>query len=134
MASKAQIAAELSDEERVRLFQKTRENRWFSELFEKHRRKVYVACRAFFDDSGRAEDATQETFLRAFQNMDRFREGDFRAWLMKICKNVCIDEWRRRRPEQAVKVEARNWSMNRRGTRWSRTPICGWLRKGCGWR
>ena len=50
-----------------------------------------------------AEDATQETFLRAYQNMHRFHEGDLSGWLMRIAKNVCIDQWRKRRPE--VRIE-----------------------------
>jgi RNA polymerase sigma factor (sigma-70 family) len=106
MASKAQVVPEPSDEERVRFFQTTGEGRWFAELFEKYRKKVFFSCRAFFENSERAEDATQETFLKAFQNMDRFREGDFASWLMCICKNICIDEYRKRRPERAVTVAA----------------------------
>jgi len=30
------------------------------------------------------------------------KEGDFSRWLLRIAKNVCIDEWRRRRPETAI--------------------------------
>jgi DNA-directed RNA polymerase specialized sigma24 family protein len=29
--------------------------------------------------------------------MARFLEGNLRGWLMRIAKNVCIDEWRKRR-------------------------------------
>ncbi len=47
-----------------------------------------------------AEDAVQETFLRAFRAMPRF-EGEFhlRAWLHRILTNVCFDEGDRRRRE-----------------------------------
>lgn len=105
MASEAYGVAEISDEQRAKLFQQTGESRWFADLFERHRKKVFFACRAFFADSERAEDATQETFLKAYQNIEQFREGDFGAWLMRISRNVCIDEWRRRRPERAVMTE-----------------------------
>jgi RNA polymerase sigma-70 factor (ECF subfamily) len=49
---------------------------------------------ASFDE---AEDAVQETFLRAWRNRDTF-EGDdlFRAWLYRIATNVCLDVLRRR--------------------------------------
>jgi len=101
MASGA--AAGLSDEEAVRRFQETGDQECFAALFLRYRKKVFLACRGFFSDRESAEDATQETFLRAFRHMGDFREGDFSGWLMRIAKNVCIDEWRkihsRPRPE-----------------------------------
>ena len=78
------------------------DNDCFAELFTRHRKKVFYACRGFFWDSQAAEDATQETFLRAYKNIRSFQEGDFSRWLLRIAKNVCIDEWRRRRPETAI--------------------------------
>jgi len=78
------------------------DNDCFAELFTRHSKRVFYACRGFFSDSQAAEDATQETFLRAYKNIRSFREGDFSRWLMRIAKNVCIDEWRRRRPETVI--------------------------------
>jgi RNA polymerase sigma-70 factor (ECF subfamily) len=58
---------------------------------------VFFACRGFFAEPHKAEDATQETFLRAYAKLRSFKGGDFGAWLMRIARNVCIDEWRRGR-------------------------------------
>lgn len=102
MSSRAQPAREVSDEELVSRFQGCGDPDCFAELFVRYRKRIYVACRGFFSDGGTAEDATQETFLRAYQNLRRFREGNFRGWLMRIAKNVCIDQWRKRRAEQAA--------------------------------
>jgi len=69
----------------------------FAAMAERHRRELHVHCYrmlASFDD---AEDAVQETFLRAWRARDTF-DGTtlFRAWLYRIATNVCIDAIRRR--------------------------------------
>ena len=47
-------------------------------------------------DRAAAEDATQETFLKAVRFWDHYRhQGHFRAWLYKIAANVCRDAWRK---------------------------------------
>jgi RNA polymerase sigma-70 factor (ECF subfamily) len=89
----------LLDDEVARRFLETRDNECFAELFGRHRKKVYFACRGFFSDGSAAEDATQEAFLRAYQNMHHFAGGDFCGWLMRIARNACIDQWRKRKPE-----------------------------------
>jgi RNA polymerase sigma-70 factor, ECF subfamily len=99
MASGAQSVPSVPDEEIVRRFQETGDNDSFAELFARYRKRVFSACRAFFAEGGLAEDATQEAFIRTYQNIHRFQGGDFSAWVMKIAKNVCIDVWRKRRWE-----------------------------------
>ena len=92
----------LPDEELARRAGQARDNESFAELFARYRMKVFYACRGFFSDSQAAEDATQETFLRAYKNIPGFHQGYFSAWLMCIAKNVCIDEWRRSRRETGI--------------------------------
>src|SRR5205807_1407280 len=47
-------------------------------------------------------DATQETFLRAWRNRSGFQGGEFSSWLMRIARNICIDEYRKNRPETSL--------------------------------
>jgi RNA polymerase sigma-70 factor (ECF subfamily) len=96
MTSKVQSPPLPPDEEVIRRFRETGDNAYFAELFAMYRKKVYFACRAFHSDGGAAEDATQETFLRAYQRMHQFTGGDFCAWLMRIARNICIDQYRKR--------------------------------------
>jgi len=94
--------AELPDEELARRAGHAGDNDCFAELFARHGRKVFCACRGFFSDTQAAEDATQETFLRAWRSLAAFQPGDFPAWLRRIARNVCIDQWRRSRHETGV--------------------------------
>ncbi len=105
MPSSAQVAPAIPDEELVRRFQEAGSNDCFAELFARHRRRVYMACRGFLSDSAAAEDAAQETFVRIYRKMHSFQGGNFSGWLMRIAKNVCIDEWRKRRSEGVVDSE-----------------------------
>jgi len=100
ISSGAKPQIEVSDEELVRLFQLAGDPNAFDELFKRHRRRIYCACRGFFGDSGAAEDATQEAFLRAFEHLRGFAGGNFGGWLMRIAKNTCIDIWRKQRHEE----------------------------------
>jgi len=68
----------------------------------RHRTPVLRACRRFFDGGSLAEEAAQETFLRAYQSLHLFREGNVCGWLMRIARNVCIDLWRKQRPEAPI--------------------------------
>ena len=97
----------LTDEECVRGFREAGDKKCFAELYERYRKKVFFACRGFFSDSYRAEDATQETFLRAYRRIQTFREGGFAGWLMRIARNVCIDEWRRSSLDPVTEISER---------------------------
>ena len=51
----------------------------------------------------RAEDAFQETFLRALRAYSSLRHGDYlRAWVLTIARNVAVDTFRRERPTEEL--------------------------------
>jgi RNA polymerase sigma-70 factor (ECF subfamily) len=100
----------MPDDELIVRFQQTADPECFAELFARHRRQVYYACKGFFSDGSAAEDATQETFLRAYQNIHRFAGGNFGSWLMRIARNICIDTWRGAREETTLEDTAEHLS------------------------
>jgi len=64
----------------------------FAAQAERHRRELHVHCYRMLASFDEAEDAVQETFLKAWRGRSGFDGGSqFRAWLYRIATNVCLD-------------------------------------------
>jgi len=63
-------------------------------------KRVYNACYRVLYDSLEAEDAMQESFLKAFSSLDNYKNSvPFEAWLVRIGINTSIDKLRKRNLE-----------------------------------
>ena len=67
----------------------------FELLFERHKALVYRFAYQMRGRRDDAEDMVQEAFVRAYQNLDRYRdEAKFTTWLLRIVSNLCTDQSR----------------------------------------
>jgi RNA polymerase sigma-70 factor (ECF subfamily) len=80
----------------------------FNDLIVMYQSRAYNVAYRILGETMAAADATQEAFIAAYQKLDQFRGGSFRAWLMRIVTNACYDERRRRmrHPEQSLEAIA----------------------------
>lgn len=69
----------------------------FEEIVFKYQDRLYNLCRYMTGSAREAEDITQDTFIKAYRNIGKFRDtGSFSAWLYRIAVNGCLDY--RRKP------------------------------------
>jgi RNA polymerase sigma-70 factor, ECF subfamily len=67
------------------------------QLLALYERRLLAICHGILGHADDAEDAVQETFLRALRALPRFRkDSSFRTWLLRIAVNVCLN-WKRDR-------------------------------------
>jgi len=84
----------------------------FARLYEEYVDRIYRHIRGRVGDPDLSEDLTAQTFLRAWQSIDRYRPvpgRPFLAWLFTIANNLVVDHYRRRRHELVgIKVDPRD--------------------------
>ena len=70
----------------------------FAEIVYSFQDAVYNLCYRMLGERTEAEDATQEAFIRAYNNLNRYDvDRKFKTWLLSIASNHCIDRLRKRR-------------------------------------
>ena len=79
-----------------------------TELYRRHERRAYNLALRTLGNPWDAADVAQETFIKAFKNLDSFKgEARFGTWLHRIVVNAAYDHFRRHRPEP---MEAEIWT------------------------
>jgi RNA polymerase sigma-70 factor (ECF subfamily) len=77
----------------------------FRSLIEPHRPALHAHCYRMLGSRHDAEDALQNTLLRAWHALPKFRgRGSLRAWLYRIATNVCLDAIARR-PKRVLPID-----------------------------
>jgi RNA polymerase sigma-70 factor (ECF subfamily) len=101
------------------------DRRAFEPLVRRHERRVYRVVLAVLGNVEDAEDAMQDTFVKAFRHLDKFRrESRFTTWLTRIAVNEALQR-RRVRKESVSLDESRDVgskSLPRRFEPWTADP------------
>lgn len=88
---------EAADLRLVARFLRSRDETAFRDLYRRHAAILYRYCLATLRESGAAESAVQETWLRAVRHLERFDgRSTLRSWLVGIARNCCRELRRER--------------------------------------
>jgi RNA polymerase sigma-70 factor (ECF subfamily) len=79
----------------------------FNELFNQHYPKVVRLCKGYFNgDTDLAEDASQEVFIKVWENLDSFRnESNVSTWIFRITVNTCLVYLRKKSTKKEIHAE-----------------------------
>ena len=89
----------LSDQEVIEHARQGRESA-FRELIGRYERPVFSLIYRLVRDRERAEDLSQDTFIKVLNYLDRYDPSyKFSSWIFKIAHNTALDHLRRREPE-----------------------------------
>ena len=76
------------------------ETNYFSYLVDKYKNIVFSIALKVLKNHENAEEAAQESFIRAFRSLHKYRgKAKFSTWLFRITYNTCISETRKKKPE-----------------------------------
>ena len=70
----------------------------FETIYKRHHRRVYSLCLRMVANATEAEDLTQEVFIRVYRSLNQYDPtlGDLSNWLMRLARNLVIDDYRKR--------------------------------------
>ena len=77
----------------------------FTQLVDRHRRRVYNVCLRLLGDPDDAADASQDAFLSVLTKLEQFRgDAAFTTWVHRIAVNACNDLTRKRRRQPMLRL------------------------------
>jgi RNA polymerase sigma-70 factor (ECF subfamily) len=116
MSSIAIISGKSSNNEReaelVRAAQKG-DLEAFNQIVSTYQDRIYSLSVRLLGDADLADDITQNTFLTAYLNLSRFRNGSFRGWLYRIATNACYDVHRQHKRHPVLSVDTEVFAEER---------------------
>lgn len=70
----------------------------WEEIVSSYSRRIYNLAYRFTSRADAAEDLTQEVFIRVYRSLEQYdpKQGDLQNWLMRLARNLIIDDYRRR--------------------------------------
>lgn len=77
----------------------------FRQLFEENSKKIFNLCYGYTGDGDAANDLLQETFIKVWQNLDKFRnQSQISTWIYRIAVNTCLSYLRstKRKPTESL--------------------------------
>jgi RNA polymerase sigma-70 factor (ECF subfamily) len=110
---------ELSDEELIQSYRRSRDKSYVGELFERYTHLVLGVCINYLKDRDESKDAVMEIFAGLFDKLLEFNIESFKSWIYKVAQNHCLMKLRKektaRRHHLEIKASVREDFMESPG-------------------
>lgn len=79
---------------------------FFKEIYKTYSSKVHRLCLGYTGNSMEADDLLQEVFIKAWQNLDKFRgDSQVSTWIYRIAVNTCLYHLRSQKNKKSVDID-----------------------------
>lgn len=79
---------------------------FFKEIYKTYSPKVHRLCLGYTGNAMEADDLLQEVFIKAWQNMDKFRgDSQISTWIYRIAVNTCLYHLRSQKNKKSVDID-----------------------------
>lgn len=78
---------------------------WFERILDEEKDRLYSFARYYLRDADAAADVTQEVLIRLWTHRETVDRSRPAAWLMRVCKNACLDRLRARSTRRRIEVQ-----------------------------
>ena len=85
----------MMDEELVLAFKKSRDNEFFSEIFQRYTHLIFGVCMKYLRDEEGAKDAVMQVFEKLFVDIQHHEIRNFKSWIYTVAKNHCLMKLRK---------------------------------------
>jgi RNA polymerase sigma-70 factor, ECF subfamily len=83
------------------------DSRAYEPLVRRHHQRVLALCLSLLKNPSEAEDAAQDSFLKAYRSLSSFRgDSEFSTWIYRIAYRTCLDALRKRSREKSESWDA----------------------------
>ena len=97
--------------------------RAFELLLNRYEKPIFNFILRSVKNASRAEELTQETFMRVIKGSDSFKEkAKVKTWIYTIARNICIDESRRKKHRKTESLDVAAGKNSDAPTRLEKTP------------
>ncbi|MEO8515706.1 MAG: RNA polymerase sigma factor [Flavobacterium sp.] len=79
---------------------------FFKEIYQTYSSKVHRLCLGYTGNAMEADDLLQEVFIKAWQNLDKFRgDSQVSTWIYRIAVNTCLYHLRSQKNKKSVDID-----------------------------
>lgn len=95
----------LPDEDLIRFYRSTPNNRYLTELFDRYTHLVFGVCMKYLRDEEESKDAVLQIFENLMTSLHKQEVVNFKSWIYKVSKNHCLMSLRKLKSMEKVKTE-----------------------------
>lgn len=87
----------------------------FETIYKIHWQKVFRLCMGYVNDTDKAKDLAQETFIKVWQQLPKFRnESSIGTWIFRIASNACLRQIQKdnKMPKSELPIDIKDEILN----------------------